>query len=228
VAKNGEYTDTFKGKPFALFSYLEGEHLNGVSGYLEAARSIGTLNALTSNYNPKHSQARDTRSAEYCWNSAGVSAARIKSRLEADQRLSWLRDQLDSLELPNNLPTGVCHGDANPSNFLFSEGRVSAVLDFDQSCYTQLLCDLASLIYWWTWPRKGELDFAKSKNVIEAYESGRKLNNPEKIHLFDALKLINLTSVAWFLDQDDDLQHGKARIDYLEAIGRHEIYRRLF
>jgi Phosphotransferase enzyme family len=65
-----------------------------------------------------------------------AKAADIASLAEAQARLNWFRAELDSLPLPEGLPEGVCHCDSNAANFLYQDGTLSAVLDFDQSGYT--------------------------------------------------------------------------------------------
>lgn len=126
------------------------------------------------------------------------------------------------------MPKGVCHGDCNPTNFLYVHGHVSAVLDFDQSSYTSLLYDLASLLYWWAWPARGRLDFGKSRLLLEAYESARRLDQQEKEHLYDMLKMINLMGYAWFLHDDQDYPNSQRNVEFLNSIGREAFYQMLF
>jgi Ser/Thr protein kinase RdoA (MazF antagonist) len=126
------------------------------------------------------------------------------------------------------MPRGAFHGDTNPTNFLYTNGHISAVLDFDQSSYGFLLYDIANLIYWWTWPDKGEIDFGRSKVLLNEYELCRPLAEHEKQHLYDMLKLVNLISIGWFMYEDLDFANGKRKVELLNTIGREAFYKMLF
>lgn len=228
--KNGQggYMGVYNHKPFAFFAFLEGEHTNDEDNFKEAARVIGKLHTITRSYEPNHAETRDKYDPASCLAYATANAHKIKAKTNARSRLDWLKGELSKLQLPDTLPKGACHGDCNPTNFLYLHGRVSAVLDFDQSSYTYLLYDVASLIYWWTWPGKDEINFSKSRSLLEAYENVRTLYQREKEHLYDMLKMINFMGYAWFIHDDKDYPNSQRNVELLNSIGREEFYRMLF
>lgn len=226
--QQGEYVGVYHQKPFALFTYLEGEHSDDTGNVGEVAKAIAQLHRITAGYRPTHAEARDQYDPASCLAYAHTTAQHIPSRAAAKVRLEWLAAGLGTLQLPDSMPQGTCHRDPNPTNFLYKAGRVNAVLDFDQAGYTYLLNDVASLIYWWTWPPQGEIDFPRSKALLRAYESGRSLTQQEKEHLYDMLKVINYMGYAWFIHDDEDYPHSQRNIERLNALGREEFYRRLF
>jgi Ser/Thr protein kinase RdoA (MazF antagonist) len=100
--------------------------------------------------------------------------------------------------MPNSAHTaatwqGVCHCDSNPSNFLYTDGKLSAVLDFDQASYTWLLYDVAQMIYWWTWPKKGDIQLDKSSDLVAHYETVRKLSDDSFSN--DKRKVVDLNAL---------------------------------
>lgn len=222
----GGYLGVYHHKPFAFFTFLEGEHTNDKGNVKEAAKMIGQLHTLTRGYEPSHADARDTPAS--CLAYATANAQKIKAKTDAKARLDWLKGELRQLQLPDGLPKGACHGDCNPTNFLSMHGRVSALLDFDQASYTFLLSDVANLIYWWTWPAKGEMDFSQSRSLLEAYETARPLDQLEKEHLYDMLKMLNCMGYAWFIHDDKDYPGSQRNVVFLNSIGREAFYRTLF
>ena len=74
-----------------------------------------------------------------CTEVAEKEAKKIGTR-ETEKKLAWHKKELIKLELPKNLPKGICHCDLigqNISGFatntFFKNGEISAVLDFDDA-----------------------------------------------------------------------------------------------
>ncbi len=228
ASKEGRYVGTYKEKPFALFELLQGEHSENPENYLQVAGTIGKLHTLTINYKPTSGLTRPTYNAEYCWSWAQKSVKRIKSHAEAQKRLTWMKEELGQLELPASLPNGTCHGDLNPFNFLYEQCKLSSVLDFDQASYTWLLYDVGQLIYWWTWPNKGDIDFDQSRKLIEQYEKQRPMTDAERLHLFDGLKLVILIGIGWSLDEDEGYANARRKVELLHTFSREGFYKNIF
>jgi hypothetical protein len=75
------------------------------------------------------------------------------------------------------------------------------------------------MIYWWTWPDKGDINLAKTMDLVATYDRERKLRDEEKQHLFDVLKLVNLVAIGWFLG-DDSFPNDKRKVVSLDALGK--------
>lgn len=223
----GDYFGEYKGKPFAIFEFVTGEHNDSDDNFKEVAKVIAQLHTITLDYKPEHSEVREGYDTATVWHNATTNAAKMQSQDEANNRLDWLRAELDKLNLPDDMPKGTVHGDTNPTNFLYSNGQVSAVLDFDQASYTHLLYDLANLIYWWTWPNKGDVDFDRTRTLIASYETVRQLSETEKSHLFDMLKLCICVGIGWFI-YEADFPNNKRKIELLNSIGSQEFYQKVF
>jgi Ser/Thr protein kinase RdoA (MazF antagonist) len=106
---------------------------------------IAKLHTLTKNYKPEYFKDREEFNTEYAWR----SYQKIPREVQKEERAKWFKNELDKLEIPVTLPKGICHADLNYGNFLFHNGEIVAVLDFDMSFYNYVIYDIASLIYWW-------------------------------------------------------------------------------
>ena len=225
--KNGMFLGEYYDKPFAFIKFMEGEHSESRENHKKIANAIGQLHEITIGYKPEHYKARDTYDPTSSLNNAELNSQKIKSELKAKERLEWLSVELRKVEIPDDLPKGVCHCDTHPSNFLYKNGEISAVLDFDDASYVCLLYDNANMIYFWAWPEKEEINFDRAREILKEYSSYRVLTKPEKEHLYDLLKMVNFMSIGWFIDSDN-FEWEKERIEQLNAMGRKEFYNKMF
>ncbi len=224
---HGGFLGKYKNKPFALFEFMSGEHRKNVNLRL-IAQAIGKLHKITVGYKPEYSEARDTYDPKSCWKNAKLNSKKIKTKPETKKRLRWLKAELGKLKFPNNLTKGVCHCDTHPSNFLYKNRKLTAVLDFDDASYVPLLYDLANMIYFWAWPHKKELNFERARWLLKEYEKYRELTEIEKNHLYSFLKMVTFMSIGWFIHVDNDFFSEKKKIGSLNSIGRKEFYRKMF
>jgi len=225
---HGKFLGKYKNKPFALFEFMEGKHENNSENYKKIAKAIGQLHKITSGYKPKDYKTRDSYDPKSCLKNANLNSKKIKSKSEAKIRLEWLNKELKKLKLTNNLPKGICHCDTHPSNFLYKNQQLSAVLDFDDASYIPRIYDIANMIYFWAWPHKKKILFDKAKELLKEYSKYRKLTEIEKKHLYDFLKMVIFMSIGWFIHNNDDYFSEKKKIEYLNAIGSKEFDNRIF
>lgn len=225
--KTGEFVGMYNNKPFALFEFLEGIHSNEPDVYKQIARVYGKLHKITSEYVPEYSEVRDSYDQISILHDATVNAQKLNSA-EAEIRLGWVKSEIAKLQTVKDLPKGVVHGDSRPENFLHQDGKLTGVLDFDQSSYTYLLYELTGMISRWAWPEGGALDFEIAKDIINEYEKHRKLVDVEKELLYDMLKMLWLVVIGWFIYNDEEYESSKVNIEYLNTLGREEFYKRLF
>ncbi|MFH1455819.1 MAG: homoserine kinase [archaeon] len=225
--KHGRFLGKYKNKPFALFELMEGVHRKKGDAKL-IAQTIGKLHKISIGYKPEYYKVRDTYDPNSCWKNAKLNSRKIKSKSESENRLRWLKIELQKLKLPNNLPKGLCHCDTHPSNFLYKNNKLTAVLDFDDASYVYLLYDISNMIYFWAWPHKKKLIFNKAKELLVEYNKHRKLTQIEKEHLYDILKMVVFMSIGWFIHDNDDYESEKKKIESLNLIGREEFYNKLF
>jgi len=226
--KTGKYIGNFKGKSFVILEFMEGDYSNNIDNHKQIADVIGQLHQITTGYKTRFYEFREAYSPKSCWENATVNAEKIKSEKEAKSRLDWLKKELKVIKIPDTLPYGVCHADTHPSNFLFTDGKLTGVLDFDDASYVPLLYDIANMIYYWAWPHKESLITEKAKEILAEYDKYRKLTDVEKESLYDLLKMVIFMSIGWFINLDDDYIAEKKKIEALNILGRKEFYLRIF
>ncbi len=229
IIKNrlGEFSGTYKEKPFIIIEFVGGEHGKNPNDFFdvkevaEVIKVVAQLHNLTKDYAPEYFKDREVFDAKYCWK----EFEKKHSHLVESEKGKWFKAELNKLEFPTSLPKGVCHADLNYGNFLFRNDKIVAVLDFDMSFYTYIIYDIASLIYWWAWSPKESFKGNEAAQIVSEYSKSRELTIEEKTHIYDALKLIILLGISW--SEEGDFENEKIKIEFLNAIGREKFLLRL-
>lgn len=225
---SGELFGEYQQKPYILIEFVDGEHVRNPNEYFdqkaasEIIKTVALLHNLTKNEKPEFFEFHEKYDTEYCLREYRKQI----NKKDSDKKEKWLNDELDTLMFSTSLPKGICHADLNYSNFLFKDGKVVCVLDFDMSFYTNLIYDVADLIYWWVCPTKENLSKERIRFIVEEYSKSRELSEDEKKYIYDALKLIILLGIAW--SKDEDFIQEKEKIDFLNLLGREGFCRLIF
>ena len=114
----------------------------------------------------------------------------LKSRFrDKKEFVDKFRENIYSLNFPNNLPSGTIHEDLGKRHILWQKNKIIAIVDFDRSYYGKLILDLGEACRGWcfidNWKKWSNENF---KALIRGYEKERKLSSLEKKHLIDAIK----------------------------------------
>lgn len=230
---HGELIGKYKSKPYAIFEFVEGKHIKkpNKEQYKELVKFLAKLHQISKRYKPKYWEGRESHDEKYCWETSKIEAKRFQSKSKGKERLEWLRRELDKLKFPNSIPKGVCHCDYDVSNLKFKGNKLIGVLDFDDACYTHIIFDVATLVYYWCWMREEKFDFQKARYLLKNYIKYRKMSKVEQKHLYDSLKMVIFTYMAWlFYDGENKnyFRKAKGRIGWLNSIGREGFYKELF
>jgi homoserine kinase type II len=207
-------------KPYMILEFVDGmpgKDPNKVFDRTEAAavtKAVAELHNLTQNHRLADCEDREVYDAAYCRR----QFQKKHHRLLGTEKETWFKYELDRLQFPASLPQGICHADLNYGNFLFRDGNVIAVLDFDMSMYTHLIYDIASLMYWWTMPSHRNFRHDEAIFIVTEYSKWRKINRRERKHIYDALKLIVLLGISW--SDDADFENERARVELLNSMTR--------
>lgn len=228
ILKNylGKFISEYKNKPYVIMEYSPGKHYQNPNNSfnkkrtLELIKVISELHKLTKNHS-ELSKGHEQFNIKYCLR----EYRKISRKIDVVKREKWLKNELNKLEFPKSLPSGICHADLNHGNFLFINNKIIAVLDFDMAFYTNLIYDLASAIYWWAWPPKKGFILYRAKYIVKNYSKFRGISLLEKKHIYDYLKLIILLGIAW--SEDKDFEPEKEKIEFLNSKGREEFYNNL-
>lgn len=217
--RRGEYKGSYRGRPYALIEFINGEHCSNPNDQFDpaaavlAVQAVSQLHGVTKDYRPPYFQNREAFDTAYCWRQF---QQRHPDLLEADDG-RWFKSELDRLVLPAELPQGLCHADLNFGNFLFSAGKVVAVLDFDMSFYGPLVYDIASLIYWWAMPPMQSFRGDAARMIISEYDKCRPLGEQERAGVVNALKLIILLGISW--GDRSEIPSNREKIEFLNTNG---------
>ncbi|GHO78482.1 hypothetical protein KSD_62530 [Ktedonobacter sp. SOSP1-85] len=239
--RNGEHAGIYNEKPYAIFEFATGQHLEhpNEAQKRQLVQQVAELNTITRDYKPLHTPYRLNYNVETCWELAQEATQRINTA-QAREKLAWLEHTLAGLHLPPSLPRGVCHCDFHFSNLLFTDGKFSALIDFDDANYTFLLYDLAALINpfqasfdWNTWHRfqkeENVFDFNETRTILQEYTRHRALSMDEKRHLFDVYKLSILFDCIWYFERwEGEDFYERRKIGYLDRLGRDQFYAQIF
>ena len=232
-ASIGEYA----GKPFALFHVLEGEHAQEWNDERRrsAARTAARMALLLCGFQPAQTAQRWNYGPELCERLAQEYAQKYGK----EEKLRWYLEELSRLELPPELPMSVCHTDWDLGNLFFEGNEVSALLDFDDANYTYAAYDLAALTdvfvpgfrhdTWQTFaPDADIIDLSMARMLAAAYEQVRPLEEIEKEHLFDMVKLSVLIDCLWFFGRGDSDFYENRKIGALDRLGRAQFRKAVF
>lgn len=85
-------------------------------------------------------------------------------------------------ELNKDLPKGIVHGDAFPNNTIFNDGKLKAIIDFEEACSDQLLFDVGMTINGFCF-EKNKLKPELIVSFLEAYNLQRRMSDKEWLAL---------------------------------------------
>ena len=228
--KFGKFVGTYNKKPFVIFEFMEGRHINNPTRdqQRDLIKKVAELQIITKNYKPSYRDFRCNYDIEVCRKLAREKAKKIDT-LNSKKKLEWHNDELSKLNLPNSLPKGICHCDFHFTNVLFHDGKFNALIDFDDANYTYLAFDLIWFIEPLIKIKNNVLDFRQAKEMVWEYNKQRPLNNSEKRHLFDLYKLSILFDCVWYFERGEMPDfYEKRKIDRIDTLGRDNFYSELF
>jgi len=176
IANNkGEYLQTLKNKPAVLMEYLEGECVDNadIKHCKLTGDILGSLHIISRKFNKAQ---KNTRGLDWINNASKKLFSVLK-----EKELALLKDELSfqKKEKYNELPQGIIHADLFRDNVLFSNEKLTGILDFYYACTDALLLDLAITVNDWCVNMDGSLDEEKTKALVDAYKKHRKLNEEE-------------------------------------------------
>jgi len=227
----GTHVGLYHNKPYVFFEFIEGQHIDHPNDHhkQQLIQKAAELQNLTRKYRPKYKDYRWNYNAELCRTLARKEATKINTK-NAQEKFTWLENQLSTLQLPWSLPKGICHCDFHFSNVLFQKNQFVALLDFDDANYTFLLFDLVGLIETWAWTHQSDtLDLTQAHFIVQEYMKHRPLNAVEQRHLYDVYKLSILIDTVWFFRRGHAKDfYEKRKIDSLSNLGRKKFFDAIF
>ena len=130
----------------------------------------------------------------------------FRVRMNGDISNSAYKDALISLEPILNeltvcffdaLPKGIAHEDFSPDNMLFDDDGVTAILDFDRSCYSFLHHDIGRAVLSFALDlERGRIDADKVSAFVDGYSAHLPLRMAD---IADALKITWCIETIWWI-----------------------------
>jgi len=203
---DGALSADFLGRPAALFEFVPGREADPQSPReaAQVAGAIAELHLLTRDLHLPHARPHtdwarldrlEATAARLSSPGLGEMAARVRQfRLQFAARLASVRGPL---------PAGIVHHDTNPGNALIGEeGRLVALLDFDEAHEGEFLSDVAALLRLWATPRSWQgLRPEMVEAVLSTYHARRPLSRAEWELLPDFLLFFTLADAAEYVSR---------------------------
>lgn len=190
-SRNHEYVLEHKGKPVFLKKFLEGEIVKKPT--IQFIEHLGTRIAQLHNI-----PCPDGIPIGFPYGLSYVDEV-ISSGIDHPY-IKWLKTKLKYIEvsIPDQLPTGLVHGDIFPDNIIQKNGNLVTIIDFEEISNYPLIFDLGTAIIGLL-AIDNIIDMSYSKALIKGYQKVKSLNSIEKksLHLFCIFAAVN-TSIWRF------------------------------
>lgn len=236
--KSNKFILNYNDKDIVVYSFIEGKHFKELNEIQlkNAAKNLAKLHNLTSNFRPKYFkiiEPNDIKSIHKNIKLAKKLAS--KNNLDLTLNIDFIQNRLNKINIPPNLRKGICHGDPDWNNMFFSGNKLVGFIDFDWAKDDILINDLNSYIGMFCFDDEKELNYKKSKQILDEYQDVRPLNYLEKKYFYD---LFELNYIWWFSYKLTDENHIKKYSSKLmpeakpfkkfDKIDRIEFYNKLF
>jgi homoserine kinase type II len=170
-------------KPAAVFQRIAGAAI--ISPSIAQCREVGLQLARLHLYTRQYVfPLKNSNDLDWCNKLLNRAITRLSN---ADRAL--ISDELlfQTNNRPDRLPQGVIHGDLFRDNVLFTDDRISGILDFYSACTGALLLDIAITSNDWCC-EYGNMNYDKFAALLSSYQSLRPLEPVEKQHLHTMLR----------------------------------------
>lgn len=227
--KTGKLHTIHDKKVVAIYKWIEGEHKKTLKyDHLDQLiQKIAELHLITENLHIAGYENRWNYGVDFCYSYVKVNL-KNNNTPSSLQKKEWLITELNNLTLPDTLSQGIVHGDLDPSNILFENESLKAIIDYDDSNFTYLLFDIIGLIDRRNYKFLSSKYFGLIRYIFNKYENIRSLKAEDKMYLFDVLKLSIMIDCFWFFKRGNFPNFiEKDKIDQLNKLGRERFNRRL-
>lgn len=192
--KKGAALQTLAGKPACIISFLTGVSVDHMSEEHCAAlgSTLAKMHIALEDYPVERVNDLSLAGWQKLFEDTNATADTVEAGLSdfLAKELAFLTEHW-----PTNLPTGTIHADLFPDNVLFSDTKITGLIDFYFGCTDTLVYDLAVCINAWCFDANHEFEAAKAKRLVEMYDIERKLSPAE----MDALPVLCRGAALRFL-----------------------------
>ena len=177
--KENSMINKLKDKNAVIISFLKGENLFKVcpEHCKELGKKIAEFTNITKTLNLSRSNSLDYKA----WVSIYDSFKTVKDNAYEeyfqilDKELIFLKKNW-----PINLPKAIIHADLFIDNVLFTDNKISGIIDFYFSCNDFIAYEIALTINAWCFNENGTFNYENFNSLIIGFNSISSLNNEEK------------------------------------------------
>ncbi len=225
AARDGSILQELKGRPCAIFSFLDGTSSRYPNR--EKCRAIGQnlaeLHLNANNITRNRQNALGPASWQPLLDSVGQRADEIAPNMQ-----NMAQDQLSSILVawPKDLPRGIIHADLFPNNVLFINNTLTGVIDFYFACEDILAYDIGICLNSWCFEADGSFNLTKSRSLIHGYQAVRPLSEAEIAAIpvlasGSAMRFFLTRLHDWLYTPKDALVSPKDPMEYWAILGFH-------
>ena len=208
---NGDSLIVHQGKPVLLKPYIAGEvvedldqdQLNQLGSALAELHQISAPQGLPDQHGYMQKEVPQV----------------LKKRSE-HSFARWMAGRYRQLiqQIPNELPTGLIHGDLFCDNVLFDGKNFKAILDFEDVCHYHKAFDIGMAIVGLC-RENNRINLGKARSVVRGYQSSRLLEGAEQEALQSFTELAAIVTSAWrFWKYNIDFYGTQKSNHYVEMV----------
>jgi len=224
--RNGKLFDELNSRPASILTFLEGSSTETIY-----PKQVNTLGKILAKIHILGKQLKIKRKNPLSLEN--IESLITMSKKNSDNIRNDLSKEIDSeyyrvrSNWPDNLPKGIIHADLFPDNVLFIGNEISGVIDFCFSCNDFLSYDLATCLNAWCFDKEGILDLNLSSELINGYQSLRKLEENEinSFHIIcsgSALRFLMTRINDWKDQQGGVVVVPKDPMDFVKILDFHK------
>lgn len=222
----GKALQTLMNKPACIISFLKGVSVNDAN--IDHCAALGAMLA------EMHKAAADFK--EVRQNELSVGGWKYlaeKTLTNADAVQAGLSEEINAELLfleqnwPTDLPTGTIHADLFPDNILFTDHKITGVIDFYFGCTDILAYDLAVCINAWCFDKNLQFVAERAKRLTEMYDINRNMTGGEITALpilcrGAAMRFLLTRLYDWLNPVKGAVVKPKDPLDYLKRLKFHQ------
>ena len=186
--RHDQFLGELNGKPACIVSRLSGKSLTHptVANCAAVGAMLGQMHVAGLGFdepmeNPRGSAWRASAATQVSSFLSAQDAALLHSEIAFHQHHTLA-----------DLPQGVVHADLFRDNVLFDGERMGGPIDFYFACHDSLLYDVAITVNDWCMDEGGQLDVARTRALLDAYNVVRPFTRQEEKMWPDALRVAAL------------------------------------
>jgi len=196
--KQGKYLQSLNNKPATLVQRLCGAsvEVTTVAHCQAIGAALGKMHRESAGFNGWHDNSRGSQwrksAAKTLLPLMSVKTSKIIAAKPDETHADQLSEPADDVALLkeelrlqllyqfSDLPAGVIHADLFRDNALFSDEKLTGVIDFYYACNDVFLYDIAVTVNDWCVRQDGSLDFEKATRLLANYHQERPLSAIER------------------------------------------------